>query len=174
MKIRVLLLSASILIAGAAWHPLRAQQRQKDYLTSTEADKIRDAETPSERIKLYISFAADRIKKLQYEFAHPGDAVHRTERLNALINSYSGCLDEASELIDLGAEKQQDIHAGIKDMQSQAPEFLAYLKQLSEKGADRDTYKDNLDDAVESTNDAINGASDAAKQIAPPPVRRKQ
>ena len=48
-----------------------ASQTQKDYLSSIEADKIREADTPNERITLFLSFADDRIKKLQYELEHP-------------------------------------------------------------------------------------------------------
>lgn len=145
---------------------------KKDYLSDTEADKIRDAETPSERIKLFISFAADRVKKLQYEFAHPSE-LHRDDRINTFLNAYAGCIDDASDLIELGVDKQQDIRDAIKDMQTRAPEFLAYLKELSAKGQAVEPYKDNLDDAIQATNQAVDDAAEAAKENAPPPVRRK-
>jgi hypothetical protein len=44
---------------------------------------------------------------------------------------------------------------------------------LSNDGAERELYKDNLDDAVEGTQDAMNDAEKAKKKVAPPPVRRK-
>jgi hypothetical protein len=34
-------------------------------------------------------------------------------------------------------------------------------------------YKENLDDAIEGTQDALNDAEKAKKSVAPPPVRRK-
>jgi predicted RNase H-like HicB family nuclease len=151
--------------------PAFAQQK-KDYLSEADADKIRDAETTSERIKLFISFASDRIKKLQYEFAHPGE-LHRDERINTLINAYAGCLDDASDLIQLGVEKQQDIRDAIKLMQSRAPEFLTYLKEVSAKGQAVEPFKENLGDAIDATNDAIRDAGEAIKENAPPPVRRR-
>jgi hypothetical protein len=167
-----LVLASFLCAAGiiAARSPAFAQK--KDYLSESEADKIRDAETSSARIKLFISFAADRIKKLQYEFAHPGE-LHRDERINALINAYAGCIDDGSDLIQLGVEKQQDIRDAIKEMQSRAPEFLTYLKELSAKGKAAEPYKDNLDDAIDATNDAIRDAAEAIKEDAPPPVRRR-
>lgn len=161
-------LFAAALISAAA--PALAQK--KDYLSDAEADKIRDAETTSERIKLFISFASDRIKKLQYEFAHPGE-LRRDEKINALINAYAGCIDDGSDLIQLGVDKQQDVRDAIKEMQSRAPEFLAYLKELSAKGQAVAAYKDNLDDAIDATNDAIKDAAEAIKENAPPPVRRR-
>jgi hypothetical protein len=161
-------ISVSLLAIGAT--PARCQK--KDYLSNAEADKIRDADTSNARIKLFLMFASDRIKKLQYEFAHPDDTLHREDRLNALINGYTGCIDDAADLIDLGVEKQEDIHDGIKDMQSRGPGFLTYLKELDGKGKEVDAYKDNLDDALEATTDAMRSADEASKEVAPPPVRR--
>jgi chromosome segregation ATPase len=151
----------------------RAPQK-KEYLSDAEADKIRDAATSGPRIKLYALFAADRIKKLQYEFAHidPTDAK-RTDRLNNLINSYSGCIDDATDLIELGIEKQEDIREGVKELQARIKEFLSYLRELSARGPERETYKENLDDAIEATQDAAKDVEKAAKEMAPPPVRRK-
>jgi hypothetical protein len=146
--------------------------QKKDYLTDNEAELVRDTDTPSQRIKLFISFASDRIKKLQYEFAHPDDSLHRADRLDAMINGYTGCIDDAADLIDLGTDKQQNILDAVKDMKAHAPEFLSYLKELEAKGGEANDHKDNLDDAIDATNDAINTADDDAKELAPPPVRR--
>jgi hypothetical protein len=165
-----LLLAASFL-AGAG--PLAAQQK-KDYLSGIEADKIRDAETSSERIKLFLAFAADRIKKLQYELGRPAEDRRRTERLNSLLNDYAGCVDDAAALIELGREKQEDIREAIKEIQAKAKEFLAYLEGLSTSGPERASYQENLADAIEATQDALKDADKAAKEIAPPPVRRRQ
>src|SRR5438105_6431056 len=162
----------SVLFAAALISVAPALAQKKDYLSESEADKIRDAETTSERIKLFISFAADRIKKLQYEFAHPGE-LHREERINALINAYAGCIDDSSDLIQLGVNKQQDIRDAIKEMQSRAPEFLTYLKELSAKGQAVGSYKNNVDDAIDATKAAIRDAAEAIKENAPPPVSRR-
>jgi hypothetical protein len=143
-------------------------------LTDAEADKIRDAGATGPRIVLYATFAADRIKKLQYEFAHmdPADQK-RTERLNSLINGYSGCIDDAADLLDIGIEKQEDIREGVKTLQPLLKEFLPYLQDLAAKGPERETYKENLDDAIEATQDAAKDVEKAAHEMAPPPVRRK-
>jgi chromosome segregation ATPase len=165
------LLFATLLLVCSG---LRAAQEKKDYLSATEADKIRDAETPSQRIKLFLSFAADRIKKFQYELGRPaGEQRRRPEQLNGLLNAYTGCLDDAAELIDLAIDKQQDVRQGIKEMQAKGKEFLTYLEELSKNGPELDSYKSNLDDAIEATRDALKDAEKAAKEIAPPPVRRK-
>src|SRR6266576_5386319 len=146
--------------------------QQKDYLSALEADKIRDAETVNERIKLFLTFADDRLKKFQYELDHPSTNRHG-DMLNSLLNAYVGCVDDAGDLIQLGIEKQENIRQGIDLMTSRAKEFLVILDKLSTDGPDRELYKENLDDAIEGTHDAMNDAEKAKKKVAPPPVRRK-
>jgi hypothetical protein len=146
--------------------------QQKDYLTALEADKIRDAETTNDRVKLFLEFADDRLKKFQYEAEHPSPNKHE-DILNALLNAYVGCVDDAADLIQLGMHKQENIRKGIDLMAARAKEFLAILEKLSSGGPELEIYKDNLDDAIEGTRDAMNEAEKAKKDVAPPPVRRR-
>ncbi len=168
-----MLLLVSILNAVPAGMANAAPQK-REYLSVSEADKIRDAGAAGPRIVLFATFASDRIKKLQYEFAHfdPTDQK-RTERLNGLINGYTGCIDDAADLISIGIEKQQDIRDGVKAMQVGIKEFLPYLQDLAANGQERETYKENLDDAIEATQDAAKDVEKASKEAAAPPVRRK-
>jgi hypothetical protein len=149
-----------------------AQRPDKDYLSSVESDKIRDAETSNDRIKLFLAFADDRLKKFQYELEHPSPNKH-TEMLNYLMNSYIGCVDDAADLIQLGLEKQDNIRQGIDLMAMKSKEFLVILQKYHDQGPELEIYKDNLDDAIEGTQDAMNEAEKAKKKAAPPPVRRK-
>ena len=168
-----LLLLAAILNATPAGMANPAPQK-REYLSESESDKIREAGATGPRIVLFATFASDRIKKLRYEFAHldPADQK-RTERLNALINGYAGCIDDATDLIDIGIEKQQDIRDGVKAMQAGLKEFLPYLKDLAMNGVERETYKENLDDAIEATQDASVEVEKAAKETSASPERRK-
>ena len=163
-----LLLGCALITAPAA----RAQRPEKDYLTDVEADKIRDAETPNERVKLFLTFAEDRLKKFQYELEHPSPNKH-AEMLNYLMNSYSGCVDDAADLIQVSLSKQDNIRAGIDLMESKAKEFLPILQKYASNGPELEIYKENLDDAIEGTQDALNDAEKSKKKAAPPPVRRK-
>jgi len=172
MKFKIyLLLAVSFLLVASPFARAGAQQ-QKDYLSAVEADKIRDAETVNERIKLFLTFADDRLKKFQYELEHPSSNRHG-DMLNSLLNAYVGCVDDAADLIQLGLEKQDNIRQGIDLMTSRTKEFLVILEKLSTDGPERELYKDNLDDAIEGTRDAMNDAEKAKKKVAPPPVRRK-
>lgn len=149
------------------------QDPQKDYLTDAEADKIRDAVTPPERIKLYISFADDRLKKFQYELTRTRPEGRRTEILNGLLNDYVGCMDDAADQIEVARDKQIDIRGQLKLIESKGKEFLEILQKINQGGPELDTYKDTLQDAIEGTKDAISDANAASKELTPVPVRRK-
>jgi hypothetical protein len=161
-----------LLLVFACARPASAQRPEKDYLSGVEADKIRDAETPNERIKLFLTFAQDRLKKFQYELGHPSPNKH-TEMLNYLMNSYIGCVDDAADIIQVGLDHQDNIREGVDLMAVKAKEFLPVLEKFKADGTELDLYKDNLDDAIEGTQDAMNEAEKAKKKAAPPPVRRK-
>src|SRR5277367_3877958 len=156
-----------LLAAGAS-----AQNLQKDYLSSLEADKIRDAETPNEKVKLFLTYAEDRLKKFQYELAHPALANHE-ETLNGLMNGYESCVDDAADLLQEGIEKQKNVRAGLDLMASRAKGFLDVLHKFQTDAKELEIYKNNLDDAIEGTTDAMNEAEKDKKKVAAPPVRRK-
>jgi hypothetical protein len=169
-KLHVFLLGSFLFAASPV--VFASTPEQKDYLSAVEADKIRDAETVNDRIKLFLIFADDRLKKFQYELDHPSTNRH-ADMLNSLLNAYVGCVDDAADLIQLGLEKQDNIRQGVDLMAARTKEFLVVLEKLSNDGAEREIYKDNLDDAIEGTRDAMNDAEKAKKKVAPPPVRRK-
>ncbi len=164
-------LSAALVVCATAAAGA-AQAAQKDYLSIQEADKIRDAETTNARIKLFMEFADDRLKKFQYELDHPSPTNH-PQMLNYLMNSYVGCVDDAADLMQLGVEKQENVRGGIDLISARMKEYLEVLKKIKAEGKEIDVYGDNLDDALEGTEDAMNDAEKAKKSVAPPPVRRK-
>jgi hypothetical protein len=169
----VTMIAAASSIARSAVHAASSQRDRKDYLTESEADKVRDAETQSDRIKLYISYADDRLKKFQYELDRKTPERRRSEVLNGLLNGYSGCVDDAADQIAVAQEKQTDIRSALKIMIEKGKEFSEILDRLSKGGPELGLYKDTLDDAVESTKDALADAEKAEKEMAPAPVRRK-
>jgi len=169
----LILLLSMFAIQGTSAVGVNARAPQKDYLSGVEADKIREAETPNERITLFLTFADDRLKKLQYELEHPSQTNH-VEMINSLLNAYVGCVDDAADLIQLGIEKQQNIRKGIDLMASRTKEFLVVLQKIPTDAPEAELYKDNLDDAMEGTRDASKEAEAAKKNVAPPPVRRKK
>jgi hypothetical protein len=166
----LLFLALWSVIASRAAAP---QFQPRDYLSDEEADKIRDAGTPSDRIKLYVAFADDRLKKFDYELNRATPARNRAELLNSLLNGYAGCVDDGADQIAMAREKQMDIHAALKLMHTKYNEFLTQLQKYDKAGKDLDTYRDTLEDAIDGTKDAISDVEDAEKEMLPAPIRRK-
>ena len=169
-----LCIAAVLLPLAIAAHGRAIPQEKKDYLTDEEADKIREAMTAAERIKLFIGFAEDRLTKFQYELTRQNPDRRRDEMLNSLMNAYSGCVDDAADQIEVAKEKQQDIHASLKLMDAKTKGFLEILQKLDKgSGADFESYKETLEDALEGTQDALTSTEKAQKEMVAPPVRRK-
>jgi hypothetical protein len=159
---------------AAAQNPQKTAPELKDYLGDLEADKIRDAREPAERIKLYMSFAEDRLTKFQYELSRNVQERRRDEILNGLLNGFSGCIDDATDQIALAQEKHADIHDALKLMRAKDTAFLDTLQKLDKDGPQLETYRETLEDAIQGTKDALDDITDAQKESQAPPVRRKQ
>jgi len=84
-----------------------------------------------------------------------------------------GCVDDAADLIQSGARDTGQYPAGSTDDSRTRRVSCSFGKNYPRIGPERDLYKDNLDDAIEGTRDAMNDAEKAKKKVAPPPIRRK-
>jgi DNA repair exonuclease SbcCD ATPase subunit len=172
-NLALFILSAGLIFTVSSARAANPAAQKKEYLTDSEADKIREAVEPGERIKLYISFAEDRLKKFQYELTRQTPDRRRGEMLNSLLNDYAGCIDDAADQIGLAREKQADIRASLKIFKSKGEDFSDALQKLDQGGPEFDNYKDTLEDAIESTKDALTDVDEAQKELSPAPVRRK-
>lgn len=173
-RIAIIVIAAGMLAAMALARVPAPSPQVKDYLSEAEADKIRDADTPALRIKLYMTFAEDRLTKFEYELNRNAQERRRDEILNGLLNGYVGCVDDAADQIDLAREKHLDIREALKLMQAKDKGFLETLQKYDKDGPELDTYRDTLEDAIAGTQDALSNVADAQKEMQAPPVRRKQ
>lgn len=168
----LVVLAAAGAITPQGW-PAMGQSGQ-DFLSPAEADKVRDAPTPSDRAKLFIYFADDRLKKFQYELGLKEAIRQRVVLLNGLLNSYADCMDEASDRIQDGQQSGANMRDAIKTMQKEAKEYLDALQKVKTAGGpELDAFKDSLNDALDSTQDAIKQADKASKEYGAVPIRRK-
>lgn len=160
--------------ASAACVAMAHAQEKPDFLNPDEADKVRDAQDPNERVKLFLDFAGDRLKKLQYELQLKSPQMHKNEILNGLLGGYAGCIDEAADRIQEGRETNPNMRLSIKDMQKRGKEYLEALQKIEGAGGpELIRFKDSLDDAIEGTQDALKDADKTSKEYGAVPVRRK-
>ena len=167
----------AIAFAGAIMFlPAAARaQDQPDFLSPAEADKVRDAVSPADRIKLFLDFAQDRLKKVQYELQLTTPQVNKPQLLRGLLQGYSSCMDEAADRIQEGQRGAAKIRPAIKDMEKRGKAYLETLKTIEgTNGPELASYKDWLDDAISSTQDALSDTEKASKEYGSGPIRRKQ
>jgi hypothetical protein len=179
MRHRIAVIATAVCISVVVAGPVRARvpnpsPQLKDYLSEQESDKIRDARMPAERMKLYVSFAEDRLTKFEYEIGRNVQERRRSEILNGLLNGYAGCVDDGADQIALAQEKHLDIRESLKLMQNKDKAFLEILEKYDKDGPELDTYRETLEDAIEGTKDALSDVADALKEAQAPPIRRKQ
>lgn len=150
-------------------------QDQPDFLSPAEADKVRDAPNAADRIKLFLDFAQDRLKKVQYELQLTSPQVDKPQLLKGLLQGFSSCMDEAADRIQEGQRSAAKIRPAIKDMEKRGKEYLETLKTIEEaNGPELASYKDSLDDAISSAQDALSDTEKASKEYGSGPIRRKQ
>lgn len=164
----------ALALLGLAAGAIARAQEQPDYLSPSEADKVRNAQDQNDRIKLFIAFAGDRLKKLQYELQLTSPQMHREQILNGLLSAYSHCVDEASDRIDEARDHGAQIRPAIKEMEKRGKDYLQALQGIeSAKGPELASYKDSLDDAIDGTQEALKNAAKASKEYGATPIRRK-
>ncbi len=107
---------------------------------------------PPDRIRLFVTFADDRLKKFQYELARTTPEGRRSEILNSLLNAYSGMHGRCGGSDRTGARKSRSTSAGPLKMmmQSKGKEFLETLPE-AEARARRSAIstKETLQDAIQ-------------------------
>jgi hypothetical protein len=165
----------SLLLAGMLAAPAAALARppQRDFLTQTEADKIRDAESANERIKLFLDFAADRLFRFKRELQMKGAGPRWSDFLNDMLDSFSSCVDSATDRISDGISQGEDVRAGIKDVKKRVPEFLEELQKIKKQGVDLKLYEDTLNDTIDDMHEDIKSAEKAEKRIQMNPPKPK-
>jgi hypothetical protein len=177
LRVAAILLGFALLPVAASLASARppvppSSAQKKDYLSELEANQIRDAETVSERVRLFLSYAADRLRKIDFELERAKKDQQWTERMASLINGYSGCVDDAADVLEGGLQKQENLRPGLKEMERRLKEFLSKLEQLKQN-PQLAPMKEELADATDATRDADETAKRVAKELSAAPERKK-
>lgn len=139
--------------------PVCARAQKQRYLTSTEVEKLRDAQEPSKRIKLYLSFQLDRLNRIEAGRESNGDV---RESVDDLLNQYISIDDELKDWIQYQYNHDGDMRKGLRALLDQGPKQLEILRHLqSSPGPHAGDYASSLRDAIADMNDTLNGATAA-------------
>jgi hypothetical protein len=121
------LLALALLIAL----PLSAQRR-RDPLNRAEVDQLRDAMLePDQRLKLYVSFARDRMNKLEQMRADP-KTTDRAQQTHDMLDAFLAVYDELNDNVDMYVGRKDDIRKPLKLVIEADTEFQAKLRALKD------------------------------------------
>jgi len=119
-----------LLLAAAA-----GAQRHRDPLTPPEVDQVRDASwEPQKRLTLYISFARDRLVKLEQMRADP-KTKNRGRQTHDILDDFQLIYDELNDNIDTYTDRKDDIRKPLKVVIDADTEFQAKLRALKDAAA---------------------------------------
>jgi hypothetical protein len=146
-------LSISI-VAGAV--PALAQ---KDFLTENEIEKVREAQVPSDRLKLYALFARQRLDQLQRLLDK--EKKGRSLEARELLENYSSIIDAIDTVSDDALKRGVDITEGKSEVIGSEKRFIAQLQKIQDRNpADLDLYEVALKEAIASTSDSMDLAKE--------------
>jgi hypothetical protein len=132
---------------------------QKDFLTSNEIDQVREVQEPVARIKLYMTFARQRLDQVQSLMARnrPG----RSGEIRQLLENYVGIVDAINTVCDDALARKVDVTAAPAEIVGGEKKFLDLLQKI-QSGAPSDLamYDFDLKDAIEATSDSIDLANE--------------
>ena len=127
---------------------------QRDFLSSDEADQIREAQDPTERVQLYIHFAKQRVDQVQQLLAK--DKPGRSVLIHDLLEDYGNIIDAIDTVTDDALKRKKDVTAGVTLVQTGEKELLQSLQQIEDKHPkDSARYEFALKQDIDSTNDSL-------------------
>ena len=174
MKLTVKRLPILILICATFTGAVPALA-QRDFLTEAEIEKVREAQAPSDRLKLYVLFARQRIDQLQRLLSK--DKKGRSAEARELLEDYAGIIDEIDTVTDDALKRGADAAEGTTAVVAAEKRFLGQLQQIRDrKLPDVDLYEIALHEAIASTSDSIDqtGEQGRGEKLADADKRQKK
>ena len=136
--------------------PLAAQH---DFLTADEIEKVRDAQEPNLRLKLYAQFAQERIDLIKHLMDK--DKAGRSALIHDTLDEYCKILDAIDTVADDALSRKLDVKAGLDIVASGEKQMLPYLQKVQDSHPrDMERYDFLLKQAIDATTDSLDAAQE--------------
>lgn len=170
MKRLLLFAVGSLLIAWPA-------AAQTDFLTADEVEKVREAQLPNDRLKLYVLFARQRIDELEKLLAK--EKKGRSAVARELIEQYTQIIDAIDTVSDDALKRKVAISEGSTAANAAEKTFLTKLQKIQNTALpDLGLYEVALREAIASTTDSLDLAKEdldaRSQQLADEDAKEKE
>ncbi len=133
--------------------PLFAQAR-RDYLSESEVEKVREAQDPNERLKLYILFARQRMDQVQQQLTK--DKKGRSLDIRSLLDDYEKIIEAIDHVSDDALKRKADIILGVNTVMEAERRFITQMEKIkASEPRDLDMYSIELTEAIATTKDSL-------------------
>src|SRR6266478_6058228 len=166
-------LSLALLIAVSA-----SAQRRHDPLNTEEINQLRDAMLePDQRLKLYVTFARDRMNKLEQMRADP-KTTDRARQTHDMLADFLSVDDELNDNVDMYVGRKDDIRKPLKLVIEADIEFQSKLRALKD-AADADAaeakqYEFLLSNAIETVDSSADDHRSTVTEVEQYVKRKKK
>lgn len=128
--------------------------QEKDFLTADEVDQVRLIQERSERLKLYMHFAQQRVD--QVESLLRRDKAGRAGLVHSLLTEYTKIIEAADMVTDDALKRKVDVLLGVQAMSEAERNLLTRLERVKESNPkDMARFQFVLDEAIETTKDSL-------------------
>jgi hypothetical protein len=127
--------------------------QDRDFLTPDEAQQVRDAQDPNERLALYAHFATQRIDMVENYLAKekPGRSVF----IHNALEDYSHIIEAIDTVSGDALKRHKEIDRALIVVLNAEKDFLDKLSKIQDDNPkDLERYKFVLTEAIDTTSDS--------------------
>lgn len=175
LSMRAAVLAAGLVSFCTAF-VLSGQTNKRDFLTTDEANQIRNVQEPNARVVLYLHFAKQRVDQITQLMEK--EKAGRAVLIHDLLEDYTKIMDAIADVTDDGLRRRFDLTKGYKAIADDAKTNLELLQKIDDsqpKDIARFDFvlKDAIDATTQSYADAKLTPEERKEQVADQQKREK-